>query len=84
MKTFRTACDPWGITVERVEVSFLMCCENCDNDVIPGEELVSGQGDGEVHGGRGNCFQGGKWSAYHAEGGGEKSRKDKVSRRFQF
>ena len=20
MKTFRTACDPWGITVERVEV----------------------------------------------------------------
>ena len=22
MKTFRTACDPWGITVERVEVGY--------------------------------------------------------------
>ena len=37
MKTFRTACDPWGITVERVEVGQNITKDYHDNDDFVGQ-----------------------------------------------
>ncbi len=34
MKTFRTACDPWGVTVERVEVSFWLRKHKDSNELF--------------------------------------------------
>ena len=82
MKTFLTACDPWGVSVERVEVKNLSVAREMVKSLA-----VEAQASREVRLGVGenrlelkNIYFLGQRSSHHAEGRRQELGEDKVRR----
>ena len=78
LTTFKIDCDPWGVTVERVEVDILHY-HPILHHVVLGEELGGGEGDGGAHGHGSKSRQGSQWTCHSAERRSSMFEKDQVS-----